>query len=1133
MALKRTSIKNIFISFLLAGLVFANVTISLSDVEVDGYTENIVVPVHLSNPINDVGGFQFDIISLPTFVELSGVTPIDAENFNTDYTVFDNGSGRVVFYSNDGNGIIAGGDNVVLNLHFYGSDVLSALLDLDMYNLVVSNEDGDLLEGTAENGSITIGHMVYLSASTDTGDVNEEVYLDIYLDNPGIVGGLQFDIFDAPNYLDVTDFATTDRSNGFSVDFTEMDNGMTRVLMYNANNENIQAGDGSILNMTMTVHENAYNSNVALNFKNVIVTDDMGGTYWIAAADSGTVIVTPGYIEEPHNLIALDGEDAQVELNWSPPQGPAFVFLDETFDEGLSDSWTIVDGGDQGFTWEWIESYESFYGASTLDGTPFLYCDADAAGSGSWFDDELVSPVFPTSGELFLSFDHFYVDYASDNVASIANVDVWNGTQWVNVYQVSENGLTLGAWDTPDQQILDISSHSNGQFKLRFHYITDPTSWEYYWAIDNIRLANYLRDGRYSAVYELSPRGWSLINQGTREEMKNVFSSGNWPYAYSDPETFEIVDNSLSIENQNSRPIDIDAYKVYRSLNEAAGFEEIAEVDGGITTYLDDNVVNSTTYYYYVTAIYPDGSESGPTNTVSATPVEWVELWMDDGASLTGQMDTLDFYINNESDLGLFYFEILDYPDVINSINIFPTERTSNWSIEISDQGNGTIAITGLSLGPALTSGDGAVCSAVLYPDAAEAMTVSLSYTSSTAVQDMNYIDLNWYPESATYDVGIETQYLHFTGGAGEGGSEFLSSIILDNTQPVYAIQLDISADPPLMIGTNVIPSSSHDFSNWDISGTVIGNFYRLVMIDNSQTSPINPGMSHIADLTFEIDEGAPVDMDVVLDMIDGEISDINGLPMHMESIPGHVHMGLPEVMFTIQNASGVLEPGGVGTFEVHMDNTELVGTLQFTLAEMPENITVTNVSPVDRFADGIIDGSSEEQEDGTYYFLGFDFSTGIEAGSGPILEFEVQFPENLNNSSIFMVLDPVAAGDAGANPLTTIFHHIGQFTGFLSLDNSATVPNEFALYPNFPNPFNPATMITYDLPKDIDVRIEIYDIMGRNINTLVNQNMSAGRHFIPWNATDILGNQVSGGIYLYRLQAGENVLTRKMILMK
>ena len=110
------------------------------------------------------------------------------------------------------------------------------------------------------------------------------------------------------------------------------------------------------------------------------------------------------------------------------------------------------------------------------------------------------------------------------------------------------------------------------------------------------------------------------------------------------------------------------------------------------------------------------------------------------------------------------------------------------------------------------------------------------------------------------------------------------------------------------------------------------------------------------------------------------------------------------------------------------------------------KKITVTNVSNVGRFDDGIIDGSSEEQDDGTYYFLGYDFSTGIEPGSGAILEFEVQFPESLNNSSIFMVLEPVAAGDAGANPLTTIFHHIGQFTGYLSLDEETTVPEDLSL---------------------------------------------------------------------------------------
>ena len=67
-----------------------------------------------------------------------------------------------------------------------------------------------------------------MSAGVDTGDVNESVYIDISLQNSGDVGGLQFDIFDTPNYLDVTGFSTTDRSDGFTVDFNELESGLTR-----------------------------------------------------------------------------------------------------------------------------------------------------------------------------------------------------------------------------------------------------------------------------------------------------------------------------------------------------------------------------------------------------------------------------------------------------------------------------------------------------------------------------------------------------------------------------------------------------------------------------------------------------------------------------------------------------------------------------------------------------------------------------------------------------------------------------------------------------------------------------------------------------------------------------------------
>ena len=240
------------------------------------------------------------------------------------------------------------------------------------------------------------------------------------------------------------------------------------------------------------------------------------------------------------------------------------------------------------------------------------------------------------------------------------------------------------------------------------------------------------------------------------------------------------------------RPVELDAFKIYRSENSVSDFEEIAEVSGDVTTYLDEDVINSTTYYYYVTAIYPDGSESGPTGTVTATPVEWVELWMDDGASLSGQMDTIDFYINNETELGLFYFEIMDYPDVLNSLNILTTERTDGWALEIADQGDGTIAITGISVGTSLGAGDGPVCRAVIYPVTDEEVTVNLSYTTGTSIQDVGYVDLNWTAEGATYDVGIETQYLNLYGGYGESGSQTNGSVFLNNTQPVYAINFDI-----------------------------------------------------------------------------------------------------------------------------------------------------------------------------------------------------------------------------------------------------------------------------------------------------------------------------------------------------
>jgi hypothetical protein len=94
-------------------------------------------------------------------------------------------------------------------------------------------------------------------------------------------------------------------------------------------------------------------------------------------------------------------------------------------------------------------------------------------------------------------------------------------------------------------------------------------------------------------------------------------------------------------------------------------------------------------------------------------------------------------------------------------------------------------------------------------------------------------------------------------------------------------------------------------------------------------------------------------------------------------------------------------------------------------------------------------------------------------------------------------------------------------------------VPADFALHQNYPNPFNPTTTILYDLPEAAMVHLVIYDVLGRQVRTLVNQDLTAGYHKAVWDATDDLGRPLSGGLYIYRINTGEHSKTMKMVLLK
>ena len=103
----------------------------------------------------------------------------------------------------------------------------------------------------------------------------------------------------------------------------------------------------------------------------------------------------------------------------------------------------------------------------------------------------------------------------------------------------------------------------------------------------------------------------------------------------------------------------------------------------------------------------------------------------------------------------------------------------------------------------------------------------------------------------------------------------------------------------------------------------------------------------------------------------------------------------------------------------------------------------------------------------------------------------------------------------------------------YLGIDDVAAIPGVFALHQNYPNPFNPVTTIRYDVPEQSHVTMEIYNLLGQRVATLVNGIQEPGYHAILWNGTNMDGAAMSSGMYFYHIQAGDFRSVKKLILVK
>ena len=93
---------------------------------------------------------------------------------------------------------------------------------------------------------------------------------------------------------------------------------------------------------------------------------------------------------------------------------------------------------------------------------------------------------------------------------------------------------------------------------------------------------------------------------------------------------------------------------------------------------------------------------------------------------------------------------------------------------------------------------------------------------------------------------------------------------------------------------------------------------------------------------------------------------------------------------------------------------------------------------------------------------------------------------------------------------------------------NDPDIPSSFVLSQNYPNPFNPSTTISYSLPQSGFVQLKVYDMLGREVTTLVNKEQTSGNYKIEFNASNL-----TSGVYFYRLQSGSFAETKKLIFLR
>jgi len=219
----------------------------------------------------------------------------------------------------------------------------------------------------------------------------------------------------------------------------------------------------------------------------------------------------------------------------------------------------------------------------------------------------------------------------------------------------------------------------------------------------------------------------------------------------------------------------------------------------------------------------------------------------------------------------------------------------------------------------------------------------------------------------------------------------------------------------------------------------------------------------------------------------------------------------------------------GSTSMEIQLENDQPIAGLQFVLTSSSD-VVLQEIHNSGRTAGANWTVASNRVNDSTLnvVIVSTDMSY-FSDGSGSIAELTIS-KKNTQTMSESISFTHVVAADPQANlvDVTASVVNLGSQNVSSAISNS-----DFSFGQNFPNPFNPSTRIGYELKRDAQVSLIIFDITGREVSRLVDQYQAKGTYTVTWNSSESRMGQLASGTYFARLQVGASVVTHKLLLTK